>query len=180
MKASNEQRTAAALARAASDPLELRAFLTTMPKGGELHFHLGGAVYAETVLEDAAEDHLCVNPVLHSLAPNSGMSKASPPAALCGEGLVPASVMVLDNKLRDAMIDAWSMRSFVPYAGKSGHDQFFTSGLRGGTNRSHQGEWLDEVATRAAGQECARYLEIMTGTGSPNTVAAIGGLVWKS
>ena len=178
IKRTNEQHTVEAFARAAKDPLELRAFLATMPKGGELHFHLSGAVYAETVLQDAAEDNLCVNLVAHSLAPNVGMTKSLPAMAVCAEGQVAATTVVLDNKLRDAMIDAWSMRSFVPYAGKSGHDQFFTSPLRVGTNRRHQGEWLDEVASRAAGQN-EQYLEIMLGTATPNTIAAYTGLDWN-
>jgi adenosine deaminase len=33
-----------------------------MPKGGDLHMHLSGAVYAETFLKEAAADNLCVNP----------------------------------------------------------------------------------------------------------------------
>lgn len=177
-KSANEQRTAAELAHAANDPLALRAFLYTMPKGGELHFHLGGAVYAETVLQDAAEDNLCVNTTTHSLAPNIGMSKDVPSVALCPDGQVPATVVAVDNKLRDPMIDAWSMRSFVPFAGKSGHDQFFTSFLRGGTARIHQGEWVDEVATRAAAQN-VQYLEIMAGTQSPNTIAAGKTTPWN-
>jgi adenosine deaminase len=53
------------------------------------------------------------------------------------------------------------MRSFVPSAGISGHDQFFATFARfGGIDKSHTGEWLDEVATRAATQN-EQYLEIM-------------------
>ena len=178
VKGANEQRAIAAFSRASRNPLALRAFLAAMPKGGELHFHLGGAVYAETILQDAAEDNLCVNLAAHSLAPNAGMTNSQPAVAVCADGQVPASAVVLDNKLRDAMIDAWSMRSFVPYASKSGHDQFFTSPLRSGTSRRHQGEWLDEVVTRAA-QQNEQYLEIMTGTTSPNTNSASTALAWN-
>src|SRR5258708_35421142 len=53
-----EQRTAANMEQArAAGPLALRAFLAGMPKGGDLHSHLSGAVYAETFLRDAASDH---------------------------------------------------------------------------------------------------------------------------
>ncbi len=53
------------------------------------------------------------------------------------------------------------MRSFVPSAGISGHDQFFATFDRfSGIDKSHTGEWLDEVATRAAAQN-EQYLEIM-------------------
>jgi adenosine deaminase len=173
-----EQRTSAAFARAAKNPLELRAFLQEMPKGGELHFHLGGAVYAETVLRNAAEDNLCVNLATHSLAENTGLTKSTPPHALCAAGLVSAETVDADNKLRDSMIDTWSMRSFVPYAGVSGHDHFFSTFLRAGTRRSHQGEWLDEVATRAAGQN-VQYLEIMTNTSLTNVMKAAGETPWN-
>jgi adenosine deaminase len=173
-----EQRAASAFARAAKNPLELRAFLQQMPKGGELHFHLGGAVYAETILRDAAEDNLCVNLVTHSLAENTGLTKSSPPHAVCAAGLVRAETVDADNKLRDSMIDTWSMRSFVPYAGVSDHDHFFSSFLRAGTRRSHQGEWLDEVATRAAGQN-VQYLEIMTNTSLTNVMKAASETPWN-
>ncbi len=66
-----------------------------------------------------------------------------------------------DQKLYDALVDSFSMRSFVPSAGVSGHDQFFATFDRfGGLDKSHTGEWLDEVATRAAAQN-EQYLEIM-------------------
>jgi adenosine deaminase len=66
-----------------------------------------------------------------------------------------------DQKLFDALVDSFSMRSFVPSAGNSGHDQFFATFNRfGGIDKSHTGEWLDEVATRAAVQN-EQYLEIM-------------------
>src|SRR5271169_2438872 len=42
-------------------PLALRAFLYGMPKGADLHSHLSGAIYAETWIRDAGEDHLCVD-----------------------------------------------------------------------------------------------------------------------
>jgi len=53
------------------------------------------------------------------------------------------------------------MRSFVPTSGFSGHDQFFSTFARfGGLNKSHTGEWVDEVAARAAAQN-QQYLELM-------------------
>ena len=69
--------------------------------------------------------------------------------------------MLTNQKLYDAMIDSFSLRSFVPYAGWSGHDQFFATFNRfNGIGKQHHAEWLDEVATRAASQN-EQYLEIM-------------------
>ena len=55
-----EQRTARAFEKARANPLALRAFLVRMPKGGDLHNHLDGAVYAESRIQAGAQDGLCV------------------------------------------------------------------------------------------------------------------------
>ncbi|MBB5063707.1 adenosine deaminase [Granulicella mallensis] len=135
---------------------ELYAFLKPMPKGADLHMHLSGAVYAETFIAEAVKQGLCVDPKALALAP-SATGKDAP----CGPGNLPASSALKDQKLYDALIDAFSMRSFVPSSGISGHDQFFsTFDHFRGLNSSHAGEWLDEVVRRAAVQN-EQYLEVM-------------------
>ncbi len=54
------------------------------------------------------------------------------------------------------------MRAFVPSNGVSAHDHFFATFARFGNinDKAHLGEWLDEVAKRAAAQN-EQYLEIM-------------------
>jgi adenosine deaminase len=52
------------------------------------------------------------------------------------------------------------VRSFVPSAGWSEHDQFFVVFDRTGGLKDHTGEWVDEVAGRAAVQN-QQYLELM-------------------
>ena len=54
--------------------------------------------------------------------------------------------------LYDKLIDSFSMRSFVPTAGWSGHDQFFAVFDRMDGLKNHAGEWVDEVASRAAAE----------------------------
>ncbi len=157
---SAERRAAAAFDIARSQgQLALTAFLAGMPKGADLHTHLVGAVYAETFLKDAADDRLCIDLTTHSLLRGTG--PVSDPA-VCPQGAVPAASAFRDGKLYDAMIDAFSMRSFVPSSGLSGHDQFFATFDRFGAldNKAHGGEWLDELASRAAAQN-EQYLEVM-------------------
>jgi len=151
-----EVRAAQAYARAAAGgPLTLHAFLEAMPKGADLHMHLAGAVYAETLLEEAAHDGVCVDPSALALD-RTAVPGACKPGELSG-----AAALEGDNHLRDALIDNFSMRSFVPSAGITGHDQFFATFARfGGLGRQHTGDWLDEVATRAARQN-EQYLEVM-------------------
>jgi len=131
-------------------PLALRVFLSQFPKGANLHVHLSGAVYAETFLRDAGEDGLCVDP--------SALSFTQPP---CTPPLVDAAQLPSNQTLYDRLINAFSMRSFVPSAGFSGHDQFFSTFSRfGGLSNRHIGEWVDELASRAAAQN-QQYLELM-------------------
>ncbi len=150
-----ERRTAAAFdAAKAKGPLALHVFLVRMPKGADLHMHLSGAIYAETFLKEAVEDGLCVDTAKYALVKNSG-GKA------CENGTVPAANVLKDQHLYDALIDSLSMRAFVPTPGRNGHDQFFDTFERfGAVSKEHRGEWLDEVATRAATQN-EQYLEIM-------------------
>jgi adenosine deaminase len=151
--ASAEQRAARAYEAARANPLELEAFLRRMPKGADLHYHFPGGIYAETWIRDAAEDGLCVDLATHALVK---------PQPVCGAGQAPAAQAFADQALYDALINAFSMRSFVPTPGWSGHDQFFSSFAKfyGPVNESHAGEWLDEVAARAAAQN-EQYLELM-------------------
>jgi adenosine deaminase len=157
--------TGTAVVRAFEDarrqgPLALRAFLYGMPKGADLHMHLSGAIYAETFIRNAGEDGLCVDPNEHAFVKPLPSSNGNH-AVACPSGDVLAASAPDDQHLYDALIDAFSMRAFEPRTGDSGHDHFFdTFDKFGGTSKTHKGEWLDEVAARAAAQN-EQYLEIM-------------------
>ncbi len=156
-----ELRASKAFEAARKSPLDLHAFLVNMPKGADLHMHLSGAVYAETFLADAVADHLCIHVKALSLEKNVGTTRSAPAQPLCGNGEVNAALALKDQKLYDALIDSFSMRSFVPTPGVSGHDQFFaTFGRFQALGKQHMGEWVNEVSTRASVQN-EQYLEIM-------------------
>ena len=76
-----------------TNPTELRAFLRRMPKGGDLHTHLSGAVYAERFIAWAAEQKLCADPA-HTL-----LSKPQ-----CDPGDVSAADAMHDQKLYDQLV----------------------------------------------------------------------------
>lgn len=136
-------------------PLALHAFLDQFPKGADLHVHLSGAVYAETFIKDAGVDGLCVDP--------KALTIEKPP---CAAPLVPAAdlsgvLTAAEQDLYDRLVDSLSLRSYVPTPGFSGHDQFFATFARfRGLSNKHIGEWVDEIAGRAAAQN-QQYLELM-------------------
>src|SRR5271155_4753804 len=174
-----ENRTAHALELARIDPLNLYAFLARMPKGADLHNHLSGAVYAESWIRAGAEDHLCVDLKTLSFAKVPAATSASAPQPSCSEGRIGVATLYQDERLYDAVIDAFSMRGFVPTTGNTGHDHFFdTFGRFSGTDLRHKGEWLDEVATRAAAQN-EQYLELMETPEFTHTISLARTVPWR-
>lgn len=136
----------------------LRSFLTRFPKGGDLHNHLVGAIYAESYIAWGAEDGLCINPENFALTPPE-KGKA------CD---ISAKQAMKSGAVRDKTINALSMRSFEPSAGWSRHDQFFSTFdkmyyanfYQYGNGPLRSGDMLAEVAARAADQNLS-YLELL-------------------
>jgi len=148
-----EERVARYLDSVRGRPPLLLEFLERLPKGADLHHHLSGAVYAETYIDLAARDGLCVD--------TSTLALLDPPCD-AGKSQPPASLGLTNQMLRDQMIDAWSMRNFHPSPDdRSGHDHFFaTFGKFGPASDAHTGELLAEAVSRAASQH-ELYLETM-------------------
>src|SRR5579859_5400504 len=162
---SSEKKGELQLAAARTNPLQLRQFLKKMPKGADLHYHLSGGVYAESFIRAAVEDGLCVD------TRKFAFTKCSPEGD-ADKSIVPAGDAYRNQGLYDQLVNAFSMRSFVPYASVSAHDHFFDTFAKfGGTNASHKPEWVDEVASRAAAQN-EQYLELME---TPDAAFAVIG-----
>ncbi|HHI89189.1 MAG TPA: adenosine deaminase, partial [Hellea balneolensis] len=99
--------------------IELRAFLQDMPKGGNLHNHLFGAVYAEDWIRWAETDGLCLD--------EKGPAIRFPSKDGCGDLQTVKAALAGNQDLRNRLIDKLSVRDFVPAPGWSGHDQFFAT-----------------------------------------------------
>jgi adenosine deaminase len=149
--ASAEQKTARYFESIRNQPLLLHAFLQQMPKGGDLHNHLSGAVYAESFIKFAVQDGLCVD--------RAALALTQPPCdPAAGKPL--ANVALQDSTLYGHLLDAFSMRQFVAGA-ESGHDHFFaTFGKFGAATNGHTAEMLAEARSRAAAGHL-QYLETM-------------------
>ncbi|MCE9575908.1 MAG: adenosine deaminase [Deltaproteobacteria bacterium] len=141
------------------DPLALADFLRAVPKGGDLHNHLNGAVYAETYLEWARADGDCINSTTYAAVGASGCSTSTMPAPSSGAFF-------------DAIVRAWSMQDFVAGT-QSGHDHFFaTFGKYGTIAGLHRDESLADIVTRAYGEN-QLYIETMFNLGkNTGTLAA--------
>jgi len=136
-------------------PPLLLAFLRDMPKGGDLHNHLAGAVYAESWIDFAAHDNLCVDrSTSYLIAPPCDRSCAkytNKPGVSCANG---------DQVLYNQLVDAWSMRNWTS-GEESGHDHFFaTFGKFQMAELNSTGDQL-AAASALAGADHLQYLELM-------------------
>jgi adenosine deaminase len=153
--ANAEQRTARYFDSIRRQPSLQLAFLREMPKGGDLHIHLSGALYAENLIDYAASDNLCVDRTTSVLAAppcdDSCEKYSSNPAVRCAYA---------DHILYNSIVDAWSMRNWQS-AGESGHDHFFATFDKFSlATHTHTGDALAEAASRAA-EDHLDYLELM-------------------
>ncbi len=139
---------AARFAEFAPSPPLLRAFLYRMPKGGDLHNHLSGAAYAEANIRVGAAAGLCFDPKAATIA--------RPP---CVNGTRPLTDAVRDAALTKTLVNAWSMRDFVPTSGNSGHDHFFAT--FGRFSRVADPASMAAEALDRAGRQRMRYIELM-------------------
>jgi adenosine deaminase len=168
--ASREAQVGAVIARYAAAPPQLRILLTPMPKGGDLHNHLDGSVYAEDYLKWASDDGFCVARAGRALTP--------PP---CTADQVPARDLVTrDPKFYQETIDALSIRNFVPGTGSgetSGHDHTFATFPRfGAVAAAHLDDMLAVTRAQAAADH-VEYIEQITDPGvafSPDVLGFAG------
>jgi hypothetical protein len=149
-----EQRTARYFDSVRKQPPLQLAFLREMPKGADLHNHLDGAIYAEDLIDFAADSNLCIDRTTSKLiAPpcDTCESYSAKPAMRCSYG---------DHILYNQTIDAWSMRNWKP-GEESGHDHFFATFDKFGlASHGHVGEGVAAATNRAA-QDHLQYVEFM-------------------
>jgi hypothetical protein len=156
-----------------------------MPKGGDLHNHLSGAVYAETFIQFAVTDKMCFDRAKGRLVRNEQQS-CDPT-----QGRPNAEDAYKDGVLFGDMVDAFSMRDFHPHCDfvgdavtfstrcESGHDHFFaTFGNFGAATLGHTAEMIAEVVRRAAAQN-ESYLELMYGLDEGKAANAVNMIASK-
>lgn len=120
-QATAEVQTAAYFERIADSPPKLRMFLQAMPKGADLHNHLGGSVYAEDYLYWADGDDLCIATDSYRIV--------QPPCNTLGRMPV-RGLAESDYAHYSRAIDTLSVRGWENHVGDptiAGYDRFFST-----------------------------------------------------
>jgi adenosine deaminase len=168
--ASPEDRASAYMDSVRNNPLLLRAFLLGMPKGGDLHNHLAGAVYAEDFIDIAARNGLCVDVMTFVLQ--------KPPCS-AADGTPAVADTLTNSAIYNGMIDAWSMRG-AEASGESGHDHFFNTFAKFSLASSLETGHQVALVTSHASMQNVLYLELMhtvDGSAAANLGSQVG---WES
>lgn len=169
-----EARTAARFDAVVHDRAQLRLFLEAMPKGGDLHNHLSGAIYAEDFLAWAEADDLCVT---------TGPLPAIVPGPCDAPGKAPAKgLSTRDPGLYNRAINALSVRNYHPGAdgaAASGHDQFFsTFGRFGAATEGNLPDMLAAAREYAAGDRVGYVETSVNPSAMYDLVAATRATPW--
>ncbi len=126
----------------------LEEFLRAFPKGGDLHYHLGGGITPEKWIEIAIKRSFCVDERLLILAES--------PASTCPTGMVPAATLQNGGPVYNRFVDAMRLRGK-----EKAHDYFFEHVFGHVRARPELvfGDELEAVVVHAHEQNLA-YLEL--------------------
>jgi len=175
---------------ARQDPNALRALLLAMPKGGDLHHHLTGAIYPEVLLQLASYQGLSVDvspdasgnpkfafksggatpgsgtPDMTALTADCLACPASQSPEICtGNGLIPACCLCSSGTLYDGAVNALSMRG-VPWGTLQAHDHFFAIFGKLGPATGNRAALLAQLRQQAS-RENVLYIETMSSAPLP-------------
>lgn len=132
-----------------NSPNALYAFFKAMPKGGELHYHLAGGSYPETMLSLASTGDYCLDKNTFAVSKNTIPCNG-----------VKSNELFSNPEFYEQTLRSWSMKNFIP-GQETAHDHFFNS-----FNKyipivfDYRPQLIADVVKRAAQQE-ERYMELM-------------------
>lgn len=172
------------------DPNALRAFVLAMPKGGDLHHHLTGAIYPEVLLQIASSQGLCIDvspdasgspkfafkpacaspaagkPDMTALTAACPVCPASQPQATCaGNGPIPVCCLCSNHTLYDEAVNALSMRG-LPWGTLQAHDHFFAIFGKLGPATADKAALMAQLRQQAS-RENVLYIETMSAATHP-------------
>lgn len=160
---------------------ELTMFFSQMPKGGDLHHHYSGAVYAEQYVDFLDQQGMCVNKQTYRIETDKALNdaeRAKPPKER--NCLASADVYADDHAFRE-LLQRWSSKDFKNHgADQPPPDrQFFqTFGYFGPVSNANFHEGLLALKHRAV-LENVSYIETMFKMAPPTSNPAFDADAWK-
>jgi adenosine deaminase/adenosine deaminase CECR1 len=140
---------------------ELTMFMTMMPKGGDLHHHYSGAIYAEQYLEWVDRQGYCVNKANFRITSDKAAIEAERAKPNSLRTCVSGADLVADNDTYRKLLQKWSTLDFHNHgAEQAPPDQTFfdTFGYFGPVASTNTNEGLRTLKNRAIAENLS-YIE---------------------
>lgn len=149
----------------AGDPKlsELTMFMTQMPKGGDLHHHYSGAVYAEQFIEFVDKQGFCVNKQTYRIETNKAVIETQRALPAAERNCLSSAEVLADDFTYREVLQRWSSKDFHNHGAiqPPPDRQFFqTFGFFGPVSNDNFGEALTELKKRAVAENVG-YIETM-------------------
>jgi adenosine deaminase/adenosine deaminase CECR1 len=96
---------------------ELTMFMTMMPKGGDLHHHYSGALYAEQYLEWVDKEGFCVNKNTYNIDVAKDVAKAEQGKPLAERTCLSGQDVMNNNTVLANLLQRWSDKDFHNHSG---------------------------------------------------------------
>ena len=173
----NEAATARHLATlvAGAEPktAELTMFFSQMPKGGDLHHHYSGAIYAEQYIAWLDALNYCVDKQSYRIETNKEAVEAQRAKPAAERTCVGSKEVLADDATYRELLQRWSSKDFDNHGAiqPPPDRQFFqTFGYFGPVSNQNFAQGLQELKKRAV-QENVSYIETMF-KNTPSTLNA--------
>ncbi|MDL2355230.1 MAG: adenosine deaminase [Pseudomonadota bacterium] len=142
---------------------ELTMFFSQMPKGGDLHHHYSGALYAEQYVEFLDKQGYCVNKLSYRVETNKTVIDAERALAPAARTCLSAGELVADDFSYRELLQRWSSKDFANHGAiqPPPDRQFFqTFGFFGPVSNANFDDGLQTLKARAIAENVS-YIETM-------------------
>jgi adenosine deaminase/adenosine deaminase CECR1 len=141
----------------------LTLFFSQMPKGGDLHHHYSGAIYAEQYLDFLDRDGWCVNKATYKVETDKAVIDAERAKPAAQRECLNAAEVYADDFTWRELLQRWSSKDFKNHATLQPPPdrQFFqTFGYFGAVSNTNFHDGLLKLKQRAIGENVS-YIETM-------------------
>jgi adenosine deaminase/adenosine deaminase CECR1 len=140
---------------------ELTLFFSQMPKGGDLHHHYSGAIYAEQYLDFLDRQGYCVDKQSYRIETDKAVIEAERAKPAAQRNCLSSSQVYADDFTWRELLQRWSSKDFYNHSGVQAPPdrQFFqTFGYFGPVASTNYNEGMRELKKRAI-RENVSYIE---------------------
>ena len=140
---------------------ELTLFFSMMPKGGDLHHHYSGSIYAEQFLRWVDKQHYCVNKTSYRIETNAATVAAERAKPAGQRACLSSDEVFADQGVYAELLQRWATKDFYNHSGQQTPPDrtfFDTFGYFGPVASSNTNEGLHTLKQRAIAENLS-YIE---------------------